>query len=329
MTLLSKFVFFSTARSRLCRPICGKALLFRDEPSPPRGYAAGHPIAKASIIFTLLLLIYTPSLAQNNDWPQTEARLTAVLASDDVEQKRTALAEIRNIQTEQASRLAVRALSDKNEIVRATAIWAVLFLPPAEASAAVLPLLNDKMPFVRREAALGLGKIGYVSATSKLIQALKTDKDREIRSAAAVALGNIGDPAALGELLNVLNKRPTEDDEFLRRSAARSIGQIFDAAHGSAPPTATPQNFLPPKFKDLGSAKSREVPVEVNTVITKLTQILQNAAEADDTRREAAYALGAIRQPSAAAILRAQLKSPDPYLAEISKEALLKIEMPK
>ncbi len=285
----------------------------------------------APCISLLLFLFVRADLAQVStpDWPQTEARLTAVLASDDVEQKRTALAEIRHIQTEQASRLAVRALTDKNEMVRATAVSAVLSLPSAEASAAVLPLLSDKMPFVRREAALALGKIGESSATNHLVVRLRGDKDREVRSAAAVALGNIGAPAPLGELLNVLNKRPTENDEFLRRSAARSIGQIFDAAHGSGPPTATPQNFLPSKFKDLGSGQPKQVTVEVSTVIAKLAQVLQNTTEADDTRREAAYALGATRQPSAAAVLRSQLNSPDPYLAEISKEALLKIEKPK
>jgi HEAT repeat protein len=52
---------------------------------------------------------------------------------------------------------------------------------------------------------------------------------------------------------------------------------------------------------------------------------VQNAREADDARREAAFALGAIGDASATAALQSNLDAKDYYLAQISKEALRKI----
>jgi HEAT repeat protein len=291
-------------------------------------------LAGVGILAICLVLTAITGFAQTvpvADWPKTESRLTNLL-SGDAEQKRTALAEIRNLQTERASRLAVAALTDKNEIVRATAASSVVFLPKNDAAKALLPLLGDEMPFVRREAAFALGTVGDPAATGKLRQLLSGDRDLEVRAAAAAALGNIGDPSAIDDLVRVLNKRPTEDDEFIRRSAARAIGQIFELAATGSTATLTPQNFLPPKFKKLGSAESLAQlyqRTDVNSVVATLSRVLQNADEADDTRREAAFALGAVRQPASASVLRTYITGPDPYLAEISREALLKIEKPE
>ncbi len=60
--------------------------------------------------------------------------------------------------------------------------------------------------------------------------------------------------------------------------------------------------------------------------VAVLTQVLKSKNESNDTRREAAFALGEIGSTPAVSVLRSHLKSPDPYLAEICKEALLKIE---
>jgi HEAT repeat protein len=282
------------------------------------------PLIQVSAICLLLAAAGLAQTVPDAGWPQTESRLMRLLSGDS-EQKRTALAEIRGLRTEQASRLALPALRDNNEVVRATAAGAVVFLPQNEAAAALLSLLDDKRPFVRREAAYALGQVGNSSATGRLRRLLDSDRDPEVRSAAAIALGNIADPSAIDSLLQVLRKAPDEDNEFLRRSAARSIGQIFDVHHGGDTYTLTPQNFLPPKFKDLGSDQPQQA-VGISSVVPLLSQVLENPKEADDTRREAAYALGAVRHPASATLLRSYIDSPDPYLAEISKEALLKLE---
>lgn len=287
-------------------------------------------IRQPALYACLMLLLTATAFGQTpqNTWPDTESRLKTLL-SGDPEQKRTALVEIRNIRTEAASRLAVPALSDGDEMVRATAASSVIFLPEAEAGQVLLPLLDDKMPFVRREAAYALGRVGDWGATKRLIRLLEHDRDPEVRSAAVIALGNVGDYSAIGSLVRILSKKPGENDEFLRRSSARAIGQMFDLFFDGSTYTVTPQNFLPPKFKDTATlVRTNELyrSIDLKAAIITLSQVLQNQKEAEDTRREAAFALGAIRQSSATAILRSHLNSPDPYLAEICKEALLKIE---
>ncbi|MGD9564312.1 MAG: HEAT repeat domain-containing protein [Pyrinomonadaceae bacterium] len=277
------------------------------------------------LIAILLTALFTNAQATPDAWTRTEARLNALLARDS-EQKRTALGEIRNLRTEQASRLALPSLKDSDAIVRATAAAAVVFLPPAEAAAALLPLLGDKEPFVRREAAYALGKARSPAGVQGLISAIGNDRDLEVRAAAAVALGNIGDPAGLDSLLAVLKKKPSDENEFLRRSAARSIGQTFDALYGGDTYTVTPQNFLAPKFKDVepGQRPAGE-PANIHLIIAELSRVLRSPKESADTRREAAFALGAIRRPTSSELLRSYLSSTDPYLAEISREAILKI----
>ena len=85
-----------------------------------------------------------------------------------VERKRDALLELRNYRTATASRIAVPALKDSSDIVRATAAASAVFLPSDEAARHLLPLLADKKPFVRREAAFALGAIGDVAAVPVL-----------------------------------------------------------------------------------------------------------------------------------------------------------------
>ena len=183
-------------------------------------------------------------------------------------------------------------------------------------------MLSDRAEFVRREAAHALGEVGDISATSSLVSLVRRDKALEVRTAAAAALGRIGDPSAVDALLGVLRTTPREDDEFLRRSAARSIGQIAQKQRAGNTDVLTPQNFLPDKFKELGSGPAQ---TNMAAATTLLIRVLENGAESDDTRREAAFALGAIGDPAAKGSLERFSTSSDPYMAEICREALLKI----
>jgi HEAT repeat protein len=259
--------------------------------------------------------------------PDVAARLQQQISSDSIEAKRAALFEIRNLRSPSASRLAIPALKDKNLIVRASAAASVVFAPKAEASAALIPLLNDKDEFVRRESAYALGDVQDRATTAPLTRLMQDDKIIEVKTAAAIALGKIGDVSAINSLSAILKTRPREDDEFLRRSAARSIGQIAQINVTGDATVLTPQNFLPEKFKDLGSSDPTVSIVQNFTgSVDVLTAVLQNKRESDDTRREAAYALGAIGDKSSVRVLQTYLSGEDPYLAEICKEALLKIE---
>ena len=74
-----------------------------------------------------------------------------------------------------ASRVALPLLSDPSPIVRVMATKAILSLEPDESAAALLPLLNDKNEFVRRETAYALGQTRSRTATTSLTDHLLND----------------------------------------------------------------------------------------------------------------------------------------------------------
>jgi HEAT repeat protein len=204
-----------------------------------------------------------------------------------------------------SSRAATLALNDAAVIVRATAARAVLSLPANEAVVVLLPLLQDKNEFVRRETAYALGETRSQAPVEALATALARDKEAGVRGAAAVALGQIGDEAAVPVLtealgrriarsgiLNRITFRRTEENEFVRRASAIALGQI----------------------------KSR-------TSVPALISALQNERAGDDVRREAARSLGLIGDPAAIPSLTAVLTARDPYLAQIAAEALARFEL--
>ena len=259
---------------------------------------------------------------------QTLENLALQMRSGDTEQKRAALFEIRNRQTEEASRIALPALRDSNEIVRATAAFSVIYLPKDEAASALAPNLRDKSEIVRRETAYALGKIQNPSAINPLIQTFQKDKSTEVKNACVVALGEIGDASAIDFLTQILRQKPSEPDEFRRRSAARAVGQIAQIIQIRQAYTVTPESFLPEKFKAFTLEKYRNLSAQFPTfrsAVPILTQILQSSNEADDTRREAAFALGAIGDATALSVLESSVNSKDYYLAEICRESIKKL----
>jgi HEAT repeat protein len=276
----------------------------------------------ASLFFFLALLTALAADSLSQDLSGYAEKLR----SGNIEEKREALFQIRNLRSAEASRVAIAALSDKTPIVRATAASSVLFLPMPEASAALLPLLTDADEFVRREGAFALGEVGDISTGRQLIEALANDKSPEVKTAAALALGKLGDPAAVSMLIKVFDQKPTENNEMYRRAAARSIGQIAEKMRSGKVTALTPQNFLPEKYKDLGQKPTPDLLSHFGDAVKRLMRVLENSSEADDTRREAAFALGAIGDKSAETVLSRYTSSPDPFLAEICREALLKFK---
>jgi HEAT repeat protein len=265
------------------------------------------------------------------NWLTEKTYLEQAIKSGSDEQKRDALFIIRNIRSEEASLLAIPALQDKSEIVRATAAFSVIFLSKEQALNVLLPLLNDKKELVRRETAYALGKVGNPNAVNPLLQVFQKDKIADVKNAAIVALGEIGDISAIDALTRILQNKPKKEntaDEFLRRSAARSIGQIAQIIQTNKVKILTPENFSPDKFNPIEKPKYPNLietfPV-FRTAINVLIETLQNPRESDDVKRETAFALGAIGDESARAVLQANLNAEDYYLAEISKEALRKI----
>ncbi len=283
-----------------------------------------RPAACRLVSIVLLFICFAGSIHSQS--PET---LIYAIQTGTSEQKRDALFHIRNFRSEVASRIAIPALKDPDILVRATAASSVIFLPKAAAVAVLAPLLDDKAEFVRQEAAYALGTVGSGDGSAPLLRLLQKEKIYEVRTAVVSALGSTGDANAVPFLVTILKKKPKEDQDFLRRSAARSVGQIAQLIVSGNQYLATPQNFLPEKYKDIPTQYNNALTMQ-SSVFTQaaaeLSRVLRNKKEAADTRREAAFALGAIGDRSAIAILESNLNNPDYYLAEISREALLKIK---
>jgi HEAT repeat protein len=281
-----------------------------------------HLFRLALFFCVFCVLCVNVSLAQNLE------NLSEQIRFGTTEIKRDTLFQIRNLQSESAARIAVPALKDSSEIVRATAVFSIIYLPKDEAFSLLIPLLQDKSEIVRRETAYALGKVQNPNAVNLLVRLFQKDKIIEVKNAAIVALGEIGDVSAVETLTKILTNKPKEENEFLRRSAARSIGQIAQIIQIKQSYTVTPENFLPEKYKLFTLQKyenlSEEFP-QFRNAVPILIKILQNKNESDDTKRESAFALGAIGDVSALPILQQNSNSKDIYLAEICKEAVKKI----
>jgi len=222
-----------------------------------------------------------------------------LLSSGSDEDRRDALMRLGAMHLPAASRAALPGLSDPSPMIRAVAAKAILSIGAEESVAALMPLLNDKDEFVRRETAYALGATRSRSATISLSERLLNDKEDGVRGAAAVALGQIGDEAAVVALVGVLapelsapakTKRKREANPFVLRSAAIALGQIKSRAGTAA-----------------------------------LISALSNEKFPDDVRREAARSLGLIGDPAAIPALRSVSTSSDPFLSQLAYDALRKL----
>ncbi len=158
--------------------------------------------------------------------------------------------------------------------------------------------------------------------------ALKKDKETEVKTASAFALGEIGDIRAIAELVSILQKKPIGKLEFLRRCAARSIGQIVQFRQVNNNYVVTPESPLPEKYDTLANLNYSEITQTFpgyRNAVAVLLSVLQNPKESDDVRREAAFSLGTFGDESVVGILEQNLTAKDYYLVEICKESLLKI----
>jgi HEAT repeat protein len=260
-------------------------------------------LAAGAIILLFLTSSTSPAFAQasRNLTPiQIEIeKQQQRLSSGSDEEKRDALMRLGAMRLPAASRAALPGLSDVSPMVRAVATKSILSLGGDESAAALLPLLNDKDEFVRREAAYALGATRSKTATTSLTDRLLNDKEAGVRGAAAVALGRIADEAAVIALGGALapelsapakSKRKRESNEFVLRAAATALGQIKSRAGTAA-----------------------------------LISALTNEKFSSDVRREAARSLGLIGDPAAVPALRTASSSPDPFLSQLAYESLRKL----
>jgi HEAT repeat protein len=290
--------------------------------------------APAFLLGTLFLF---PSFVLHTYAQSSLDSLKRAITSGTVEEKREALRQIRNLRSEEGSRLAVPALSAGSDMVRATAAASVVFLPKAEAADQLVRMLKDKSSFVRKEAAYAIGEVGDAKTmlgegkedaiAAALRQVLQNDKDPEVRSAAAIAMGTAGGLQSVWYLYFFLQETRDKPNEFLRRSAIKSIGNVAAELRSGKRVIPSLRLGIDPnviKWQDL----TQEYRV-FKAAARMLVDILQNQSEEDDVRRESATALGAIGALEAIPALNSNLNAKDPYLAKACSEAIEKLKLVK
>ena len=264
-------------------------------------FTFARAVIVAAVAIVCLFVNLTNAQSTRNLTPAQIAieRQQQRLSSGDEEDRRDALMRLGAMRSEAASRVALAGLSDVSPIVRVTAAKAILSLPPAQSAAALLPLLQDKDEFVRREVAYSLGVTRSRTATDALSERLLNDKEAGVRGAAAVALGHIGDESAVIALASALapqlsapakSKRKPEENPFVLRAAAVALGQIKNRAG-----------------------------------VPALLFAVNNEKFPYDVRREAARSLGLIGDPSAIPALQSASLSEDPFLSRLAHESLRKL----
>jgi len=260
-----------------------------------------NSLSGLSLIVCALTLI--PAIAGQDNLTPLQRQIEQQrqrLSSSDIEERRDALMKLALMKRPEASRAAAPALNDQEAIVRVAAAHAILSLPSDEAAKLLISLLNDKMEFVRREAASALGKTHSHLPAAPLIDLLSSDKETSVRAAAAMALGEIKDDSAVTPLVQILSgtsgkkKSKSRENEFVLRAAAQALGEIRNRA-----------------------------------AVSILIATLGSDSQSSDVRRAAATALGSIGDAQAMPALKSAVESDDPYLAEAARSAIRKIETTK
>src|ERR1051325_11278082 len=185
------------------------------------------PFAVACVISAINIAAFAqPKESQTPLQRQIEVQKNR-LASADAEERRDALMKLNLMRRPEASRAAAAALNDPEPSVRGAAAHALTSAPSADAANVLIPLLQDKLEFVRREIAYALGDTGSREAIVPLTNLLATDKEMSVRAAAALALGRIKDESAVIALAKAIDERAPRkkvgEYEFVKRAAGESL----------------------------------------------------------------------------------------------------------
>jgi HEAT repeat protein len=201
----------------------------------------------------------------------------------------------------------ITALKDEDPLVRMRAASALGNIKSANATEPLIAALKDKNALVRRNAAIALGEIKNARAVEPLMASLK-DRDALVRSNAAAALGGMDIFCLLpiGCYLDhdviALIRKLNDEDPIDRLSAAKALGEIRDAS------------AVEPLIATLGDRDCGNMAANALANIGKPSVESLCAALKDDStvaRRNAATALGKIKDASAVESLIAALKDED------------------
>lgn len=118
---------------------------------------------------------------------------------------------------------------------------------PAEVREAVLPLLTDADPDIRRRAATIAGNLRIVGAIDVMIDRLKSERNARARIEFASAIGRLDDNRAIEPLVACLSSK----DRDLVAEATLSLGSLARRGHADAEKTAFVATSLENRYGEL------------------------------------------------------------------------------
>lgn len=124
---------------------------------------------------------------------------------------------------EPAIEILLTAANHRDAQVRHTVAWSLGLIGDQRVVKALICLLADEAPEIRKAAAAVLGNRGAREALEPLTVALN-DEDPGVRWSSAYALGRFEDERAVGPLMNTLE----DDDPNVRGLAASALGDFGD-----------------------------------------------------------------------------------------------------
>lgn len=153
--------------------------------------------------------------------------LEAALAGDDPERRWWAVRALARVGGEAATGLLLSAAADRDESVRAAAMFALGERAAPRAVVALLFALADPSEYLGRLASDALIHIGR-PAVPGLIRALGQDAEARVRIHAARALARIGDTSAIPALFKALDDDSAMVQHWAEEGLERmGVGQIY------------------------------------------------------------------------------------------------------
>lgn len=105
---------------------------------------------------------------------------------------------------------------------RVTAAGALGFIRHAEAAALLEPALREGQAVIRKQAAIGLGRLGAAQALGGLRQTASNDRDKSVQIAAIRAIGEIKDPQSA----QILRFLVTSNDREIKTAVVEALSSL-------------------------------------------------------------------------------------------------------
>lgn len=144
------------------------------------------------------------------------------LESENQRDRMVALAQLRDVEPDDAVPLIKKVLYDKSLQIRSMAVFALGVKPTAESYSLLLGLLEDEDYGIRADAAGAMGYLQDQRAFEPLVRLFYEDTSWLVRFSAAVSLGNLQNPEAKA----VLEEALESEEVVLQQAAIAALGEI-------------------------------------------------------------------------------------------------------